>query len=1102
MTAPDINKMRHYLQGRDLTGLFVECLGWDHPASPPPALTVDDTEFTLTPVADKRGFVVYVCDQRPDYPTRNKVENKVKGIAFEHLIIFLDEDGVSQTWQWAKREQGKPVVRRELPYHGSGGDDLLQRLQAISFSIEEEDDLTIVDVTKRLRKPGAFDVDKVTKKFYDRFKSELKEFGEFIAGITDEANRQWYASLMLNRLMFIYFVQKKGFIDSNPDYLRAKLNEVRSRYGSGQFQGFYREFLLRLFHDGLGTQEEERPSDLVDLIGNVPFLNGGLFDPHELEETNKDIHIPDEAFEKVFNFFDEYQWHLDDRPNRANNEINPDVLGYIFEKYVNQKEKGAYYTKEDITGYISRNTVIPFLFDAARKNDSVAFQPDGGVWRLLQDNPDRYIYPAVGHGVTWNARDAANPKRLDEQVQLPPHIAEGVSDVSKRGGWNEAAPDEFALPTETWRELVARRQRHAEVRARLSSGEVQDINDLITLNLNIEQFAVDVIEESEGPDLVRAFWKAMKDVSVLDPTCGSGAFLFAALNILKPLYTACLEQMRGALEDLQNSRRRRNNNSLSDFKDVLSQVAKHPNEDYYILKSIVLNNLYGVDIEEEAVEICKLRLFLKLMAQLDEKDQIEPLPDIDFNIRAGNTLVGFTTLDAVQQAMTVTPDGQSRQVFPEEQEILNRINERAEDVSQAALQFRWQQTLGGGAITAEDKKNLNSLLRSLTSELDSYLAKEYGIDTADEAAYDAWRKSHQPFHWFAEFYGIMSGGGFDVVIGNPPYVEYSKVKSDYTVRGYQTEKCGNLYAFMMERCKALTHPRSSLSMIVPLSGHSTPRMSSLVDVFYNSYDALHVQTIGSDANPSRLFEGVKFRLAIFVASNYGQGVYTTRYLRWYAEQRETLFDLLDYTDTEHFRYPTAIPKISHPLHLSILTKLAAMSNGDEMKTSAVPGNDTNVLYHSAPVNWVRAHTYAPYFHSPRDSKMISGELRRLHVETDSLGSVHANLCSTTFFFWWLSVSDCYHLNKPEIDNYPFVTSESLGRLSQNLERDMRSKTKRRIYNYQATGRVEYDEFYMKLSKPIIDEIDAVLAEHYGFTDEELDFIINYDIKYRMGRETS
>lgn len=85
-------------------------------------------------------------------------------------------------------------------------------------------------------------------------------------------------------------------------------------------------------------------------------------------------------------------------------------------------------------------------------------------------------------------------------------------------------------------------------------------------------------------------------------------------------------------------------------------------------------------------------------------------------------------------------------------------------------------------------------------------------------------------------------------------------------------------------------------------------------------------------------------------------------------------------------------------------------------------------------------------------------------------------------------------------NVNATLQEKLVKLNQELTKDVQNKSKRRVYVYKTTGRVEYDEFYMKLSKPIIDEIDKVLARHYGFTEEELDFIINYDIKYRMGDE--
>src|ERR1019366_6650579 len=84
----------------------------------------------------------------------------------------------------------------------------------------------------------------------------------------------------------------------------------------------------------------------------------------------------------------------------------------------------------------------------------------------------------------------------------------------------------------------------------------------------------------------------------------------------------------------------------------MNDKARHPSPRYFILKSIILNNLYGVDIMEEATEICKLRLFLKLVAQVDAGEKIEPLPDIDFNIRGGNTLVGYATEAELDNALS------------------------------------------------------------------------------------------------------------------------------------------------------------------------------------------------------------------------------------------------------------------------------------------------------------------------------------------------------------------------------------------------------------------------------------------------------------------
>src|SRR5262249_51145547 len=153
----------------------------------------------------------------------------------------------------------------------------------------------------------------------------------------------------------------------------------------------------------------------------------------------------------------------------------------------------------------------------------------------------------------------------------------GIADVSKRGGWNKSAADGHALPTETWREHVARRQRCHELRAKIREGKVTSANELVTLNLDIVRFVTDLIEGCEGPERLRAAYQTLREVSVLDPTCGSGAFLFAALNILEPLYDACLERMQEFVSEADATGKSDAKERYADFRAVLAEVERHPN---------------------------------------------------------------------------------------------------------------------------------------------------------------------------------------------------------------------------------------------------------------------------------------------------------------------------------------------------------------------------------------------------------------------------------------------------------------------------------------------------------------------------------------------
>ena len=1081
------NRISQLLKDFEFEPLLVDELGWDRyrgeVVTEIRGREIDESEYVLTAIAQKRGMVVFQCSvgpdgSIPDYATRRKIQREVAKSVHEHLIIFTDAEKTTQIWQWVKREPGRPSACREHRYgHEQSGESLIQKLETIAFSLDEEEGLALTDVRERAR--ATFDVERVAKRFYNRFKAEHNQFLNFLKGIPDQEMERWYASVMLNRLMFIYFIQKKGFLNNDTDYLRTKLGES---IAGGRNQ-YYTDFLCPLFFEGFAQPESERSREMRQLLGKVPYLNGGIFQRHQIEELHKErIQIADAAFEALFNFFEDYQWHLDERPLRNDKEINPDVLGYIFEKYINQKQMGAYYTQEDITEYISKNTIIPSLFDTARKECKIAFDGDASVWQLLRFDPDRYIYDAIKTGV---------------KLDLPEDIAAGVDDVSKRTTWNTSASDEYALPTEIWREVVARRSQYEAVRSKLSNGEIDDIDALITYNLDIHQFAHDVIENCEGPDLLRAIWKAITEVTILDPTCGSGAFLFAALNILEPLYEACLDRMQAFYDELNYAVKKPHPEKFGDFREVLERIEQHPNRRYFILKSIIINNLYGVDIMEEAIEICKLRLFLKMVAQIEKAEQIEPLPDIDFNIQAGNALIGYATYDEVERAVT-----ENRIDFDN---TMQRIEEKAEGVKELFEKFREQQMELGGDVTPANKQVLRDKLKVLEDELNQFLADEYGIDLNKQADYQNWLSSHKPFHWFIEFYGILKNGGFNVIIGNPPYVEYSKVKKDYTIKGYETESCGNLYAFITEKTIGLLKVYGQLGVIIPVASVCTERYLPLQSLLRGSGNLV---VSSYNDRPGKLFDGLEhIRLSIILwkkSDSIPHTLFTTKYNKWQTVERANLFHRLTYLETTDL-LASSLAKLYSKLETRILKKVLSQAKNLEFYTQK---SGQHLIYYTPKLSgFVQVLDFIPTIYDDNGNKREPSLLHVVRFGAIDDRDVFLALLNSNLFYWLVTIySDCRNLNKREVYSVRFDAENAstqivnqLRTLGEDLMRDFHHHSKVVKMTYKKLGgTLAIQCIYPKFSKSIIDEIDRGLAQHYGFTDEELDFLINYDIKYRMG----
>ena len=874
-----------YISESNFRELFIREMGWNNPKGQTDFdVTTEETSYELTQIAERSGFQALTCQVQeiPSSSLCKKIDSRLRRFANDYICIFHIPNTEHHLWVVpVKKVEKRDLVLVEYT-SADKADFLYDKIVRISFELDER--TTIMDVKDRIHEGFIINSEKITKDFYTGFRKEHKNFTNYISGIDDyideenkkrskdkqieNKNKQWYTSVMLNRLMFCYFIQKKGFLDLNINYLKDKLSWVKREKGEDRFfDSFYRGFLVSLFHDGLNSPRHQQ--DFIQKYGRIPYLNGGMFNIHELEDKYPKIDIADEAFESLFAFFDQWHWHLDDRLTASGKDINPDVLGYIFEQYINDRAKmGAYYTKEDITEYIGRNTIVPFLMDATKKADERPFKTNGEVWNFLKESGDIYIFDAVKKG---------------KGEEIPEEIAIGFDTtkpnlLERRSHWNERTPEKFALPTEIWRETIERLQRFQNIKAKIENGEITEINDFITYNLDIRQFVQDLLAQTDDHLFVKHFYAQLQKVTILDPTCGSGAFLFAALNILEPLYEVCIDRMQEWNAQNPNLF----NPELEELKDRYRSNIR-----YFIYKNIILRNLYGVDIMVEATEIAKLRLFLKMVAVVDVNRRdpnlgLDPLPDIDFNIRCGNTLVGYATEKEMEDGVKYM-DMFARQEFEE------KVYQEMDIVSRAYETFKKVQLTQDADLETfrQAKKELKERLKVLNELLNQNFHKA----TNPSMDYNQWKATHQPFHWLAEYYDIINGnGGFDVIIGNPPYVEYSKIKTIYRINNIKCIEAGNIYAFVIERSISFSHVNSRNGMIIQMSAFCTPRMEPFQRIWFDN--AKYASLAFFDDRPGKLFDNLQHIRVVIPILEKGQSsgfVATTCYNKFYSDCRKDLF---------------------------------------------------------------------------------------------------------------------------------------------------------------------------------------------------------------------
>lgn len=577
-----------------------------------------------------------------------------------------------------KRKLTKLVVDSSQPYHTDK-----EILGSLALSSETKNPIEVYKLFQ-----SAFNVERVTKKFFTEYREVFEKLSKEITGqnkhlkftlFSREGSVENFTKILLGRLMFLYFIQKRGWLNcfdgwgsGDKKFLYNKFQEAKK-----DKKNYFKDYLEPLFFDTLNNPRRDKPDQATQFGGRIPFLNGGLFEPeYDYQDVRNHILLENSTFDDVFSVFEKYNFTVkEDEPLEKEVAIDPEMLGKVFENLLEEnlrKGKGTYYTPREIVHYMCHESLINYLASEV-----------GIEQEEIRDFLDR-------------------EQSLEKKETLSPLI----------------------------------------------KGKAKEIDEKLA------------------------------DIKVLDPACGSGAFLV------------------GMLHEVINAR-------LSLNRELGRSLSE-----YELKKATIQNNIYGVDIDPGASEIAKLRLWLTLVVD-HNLSEIEPLPNLDYKIMVGNSLLDEfmgVKLFNLENAKAQANGKKMISLFDEDtQASLFENDDKKTSVLKAlqglhALYFKESDPekkkqirtqidkIEFDLIEATVKDELSKLESQTKSIADKFLYAGVGIPAKEAErisklssqqaqileTFNEIKKSNvKPFFLFQLHFSDVfeKKDGFDVVIANPPYMK-------------------------------------------------------------------------------------------------------------------------------------------------------------------------------------------------------------------------------------------------------------------------------------------------------------------------------------------
>ena len=911
--------------------------------------------------------------------------------------------------------------------------------------------------------------------------------------IPDEQHQSESLIRLLTRLLFVWFMKEKGLINSQL-FDRQDLKSVLNQdffANDGQNTIYYKAVLQNLFFATLNKPIQQRkaidkgfnPKEYGDALiyrfaelfkneasflshfDNIPFLNGGLFD---CLDKRKDNTNPTEIRLDGFS------------TQKKKQAVLPDVL--FFGEYKDVDLSSAYddkkKKKETVYGLVDILHQYKFTIEENTPQDEeIALDPEllGKVFENLL--------------ASYNPETKTTARKQTGSFYTPREIVDYMVDESLIAYFLAHLHDASEEENRSRLQKLLDYSYHYDTHHHLFN---DDERTVIILKLN--------------------------DLTLLDPACGSGAFPMGALNklvlVLKRLDPDnALWKRQNSIRLTSNLARAQQSKNTSAIDHASAELDKlelsfsEASQDYPRKLYLIERCIYGIDIQPIATQIAKLRFFISLLVDQSDKPNkvnrgFEPLPNLDFKLVTANTLIAAPESHNSNDMFARVQDDFFVQFEQKTHEYFNTHTPQEKEHKKQSIEKLIDQKC------AEKKQEIESFFNNKNPATQKALKAKYkDVIAQKESDLRLWESyknifKHEAVGFFdVNYFFPQVKNGFDVVIGNPPYgASYSTAQKNYFLSSYQSAKSikgvqkGSIDTFSLFTEKGLSfcNSQAALAYIVPLAITSSDAVTGLHNLILKCCETVAISTYSN--RPRKIFDSADQRVAIVVLQKNNKPIknlLSTKVNKRYENTSiQDVIDNLKFVNSLEFAKYGRFPKVGSQIELNILKNIFESTKNKILNLMDKCGSP--VYYRTSG---------GRYYNIITNYSTGSTKENILSIKKDYSNLTGAILSSNLYYWFYNIYSNNLDLKTYELEIMPIPVEKFSIEEIKNIEflydeylRDLENNARVIQADYATIS--SFKEYRARKSKHLIDKMDLAIQKAYGLSDEEINFIINYDLEFR------